>query len=187
MSHFNCFCNSQFINFHLQAVVDSVFFGSCLTISAHFDIIRTSLHEDIKKFVEKHQVLLELVKDLNKIYKPVIFVQFLTSSVHFCVVGFQLLITTSYIDRTIVGFHIFTTVFEILIFAYCGQLLLDKSLKVADDFYHVDKNIMIICTRALKGCIIKSGFYKVTLIDISAIFSAAYSLLTVLKTLKDKI
>ena len=81
--------------FHLdfQVAVDTLFFGFCLNICAHFNIIRSLTFKDslnYRAFIKYHQEILELCSCLNGIYFPVIFTQFLVSSVLLCVIGFQL-------------------------------------------------------------------------------------------------
>lgn len=82
---------------HFQVAVDTFFFGFCLNICAHFNIIRSLTFENnlnYKGFIKYHQEVLELCSCLNDIYFPVIFTQFLVSSVLLCVIGFQLVMVS---------------------------------------------------------------------------------------------
>ena len=83
----------EMMTFVFQISVDSLFIGFCLNICAHFKIIRSLTFKDnlnYRAFIKYHQEILELCSCLNGIYFPVIFTQFLVSSVLLCVIGFQL-------------------------------------------------------------------------------------------------
>jgi odorant receptor len=165
-----------------QVGVDSLFFGSCLNICAYFNILRKTFYGDKKKFVENHLKILNLVDDLNRLFKPVVFTQFLISSMLLCVIGFQLVMHESFLERTMDAIFGIAIITQLFIYSYGGQLIMDTSASVADDFYEMDKDFVVIIARAQKASIIEAGFYKANLPLFSTIMSSAASLITLLKS-----
>lgn len=162
--------------------MDSLFFGLSLNICAHFDFLRVSFNGDKKKFAQRHKIILELAEDLNKFYQPVVLVQFLISSTLLCVIGFQLVVLESFFKRIICAIFGFGIIIQLFIYSYGGQIIIDKSSAVADDFYQLDRDLIIIIARAQKAQTIKSGFYEANLPTFKSILGAAASLITLLKS-----
>lgn len=157
-----------------------------MNVCANFDIIRESFECDKKKFIKRHQKLLALVSEINQFFQPVVFMQYLTSSIMLCVVGFQLITLESYLDKATVAVLSSAIAFELLIFSYSGQLILDKSTRCAESFYQGDNDSAIVCMLAKKGCLIQAWFYTATLPTMSNILSGASSLIAVLNSLIEK-
>lgn len=159
-----------------------MFFGSCLNICAHFDILRESFDGDKKKFIKKHQQLLALIEKLKKLYEPIILAQFLITSLLLCVLGFQLVMFHTFLKRIVVAFFGLAMVIQLFVYTYGGQLVMDKSVSVADNLYQTDKDLIVIIARSHKASIIKSGFYVASSETLTSILSSAASLITLLKS-----
>jgi odorant receptor len=181
--NFSIFDYFKFFFFILQVGVDSLFFGLCLNICAQFDILRESFDGDKKKFIENHLKLLDLVKELNRFYKPIVFAQYFISSMLLCVIGFQILMHANYLDRVEDLMFGVAIIIQLFIYSYGGQLIVDKSLSVADGFYELEKDFILIIQRAQKQSIIEAGFYKASLPLFTSIMNSAASLITLLKSL----
>lgn len=172
----------------IKVGVDTFFLGSCLIICAHLDNLRESFDGNFgnkKNFVERHQKILELIDDLNRFFQPIVFVQFFSSSMLLCVLGFQLVMLQNFIKWATAAVFGVTIISELFIFAYGGQLILDTSLSVCDHFYESDKDLIILIRRAHKASKVKMGFYEATLPYFCAILGSAGSLITMLKSLAD--
>lgn len=165
--------------------MDSFFLGSCFNICGHFDILRESADGDKKKFIERHQKLLGLIEDLNRLFRPVIFTQFFISSVALCFLGFQLVMVNTFINWATAVFHGLAIIIQLFIYDYGGQLILDKTSAVADHFYQSDKDFVIIIRRAQNASIVKVGFYRATLPEFCDILNTAGSLITMLISFSD--
>jgi 7tm Odorant receptor len=172
-------------HFIMQVPTESLFFGSCLNICAHFDILRESYDGDKKKFVEKHQQLLDLVETLNKLYGPIIFVQFLANSILLCVLGFQLVMSQSVLKKAVAVSFGSAAFIQLFVYTYGGQLVMDKSSCVAEELYQTDKDLIILICRAQKASVIKFGFYQANSKTLTSILSATASLITLLKSFLD--
>jgi odorant receptor len=170
-------------NIFTQVATDAAFIVSCLNICAHFEILQNSFDGDKKKFVDRHQDLLELAKEINDLYRPMIFTQFLTSSMLLCVLGFQLLMLKSFFQRLFVATFTLSIIIQLFVYALGGQLVLEKSKMVADNFYGNDKDFKIIIARAQRGVNVDAGFYQASLPELLSILSSAASLITLLQSL----
>jgi odorant receptor len=166
-----------------QVPIDCLFFGCCLNICAHFDILRESFDGDKKKFIEKHQEILDFIENLNKLYAPIILAQFLVTSMLLCVLGFQIVMSQSVLNQLGVLFFGFAVLIQLFVYTYGGQLVIDKSVSVAEDLYGTDKDLNIIIVRSQKASVMKAGFYKANSNTLTSMLSATGSLITLLQSL----
>lgn len=60
---------------------------------------------------------------------------------------------------------------------------MDKSSSVADDFYEIDRDLIIIIARSRREVKVTAGFYEATLPTFRAILSSTASLITILRSL----
>lgn len=162
--------------------MDSLFFGSCLNVCTHFEILRESFVGDKKKFINRHQMLSEFTENFTKLFKVVIFSQLFCSSMQLCVLGFQLVAIRSFYHRAVVAVFGLAIIIQLFIYCYGCQLILDKTTEVADHLYVLDKDFVIIIARAHKGKKVKAWFYDPSLSTMSAILSSAASLITLLRS-----
>jgi 7tm Odorant receptor len=99
-----------------------------------------------------------------------------------CVLGFQFVVFQSVLKRVVVAIFGAAAFFQLFVYTYGGQLLMDRSTKVAENLYQADKDLIIIIMRAQKSAVIKSGFYHASSETLTSILSAAGSLITLLKS-----
>jgi odorant receptor len=128
---------------------------------------------------------LDVAENINKLYAPIIFGQFLITSLQLCVLGFQFVMFKSIMKKVVAGFYFIAMVIQLFVYTYGGQLVMDRSISVADKLYQTDNDLIIIIARSQKTSIIKSGFYEASSTTFSTILSSAASLITVLKSLMD--
>lgn len=167
---------------NLTQAIDSVFFGCILNICAHFDILRESYNGDKKKWIQDHQAIISLAEELIELFKPLILVQFFISSMALCGMGVQLTLSDSIVKQIIALNFGFAMMIQLFIYCFGGQLILDKSSSVADDFYELDKDFIIIIARGQKALTVKAGIYEATLPNFSVILNSAASLITLMKS-----
>jgi odorant receptor len=144
--------------------------------------LRESFDGDKKKFIKRHQELLDLVETINKLYAPIILAQFLIASMLLCVLGFQIVMFKSILKKVVVAFFGLAMIIQLFVYTYGGQLVMDKSVLVADELYQTDKDLIICITRAHKASVIKSGFYEASSATLTSILSSAGSLITLLQS-----
>lgn len=159
-----------------------MFFCFCLNICTHFNNLRESFDGDKKKFVESHQIILDLTENLNNYFMPVIFIQFVISSVLLCVIGFQVVVAESFVKQIISAIFGMGIIIQLYIYCYGGQIIKENGSSVADKLYHLDKDLVIVIARAQRAQKIKSLFYEANLSTFKTMLSAAASLITLLKS-----
>lgn len=175
---------SLFLILFLKVGVDSFFFNACLNVWAHFDLLKIELNKRL--FIEKHCYLLVLSKKLNKLMKFIIFIQFLMSSLNLCVLGFQFVMLDNIFKRIVTVFFGLAIIIQLFIYAFGGQLIMDKSSTIADDLFDMDKDTLLIIARTQTPIRIKSGFFEANLSTFRNCLSRAGSLITLLQSLVDK-
>lgn len=162
--------------------IDALFLGICLNLGGHLEALRESYDNDKPKFIRRHQKILELAEELKKLIKPIIFIQYLITSIVLCTLGFQLVVVDSFFKRVVTSVFGFAMTIQLFIYSYGGQFIMDKTISVADNFYQNDKDLVLIVARAQRPIIIEAGFYQATLPTFQAIMSSTASLITLLQS-----
>lgn len=112
----------------------------------------------------------------------IVFISYLLGSIQICLAGFRIVMDQSLMLRAIDTSYCMIVTLQLLMYSYCGELIIENSSVVADEFYQLDRDYLIIIARAQKTAIIRSGFYTADLPTFTAILSSAGSLLTLLKS-----
>lgn len=167
---------------NLTQAIDSLFLGCCLNIGAQFDILRESYKGDKKKFVQDHQEIIDLSEDLIELVKPLILVQFFISSMALGGMGVQLTLSESIVKRIIALAFGCAMIIQLFSYCYGGQLIMDKSSSIADHFYELDKDFIIIIARGQNALTVKVGVYEANLPTFSVILNSAASFITLMKS-----
>lgn len=171
------------LRFGFQIGFSSFFIGSCFNLATHFDILRESYNGDKKKFVEKHQELLDLTDELCEIIKPTLFVDYLLASVVLCSLAFQI-VTSVEIAENFSPFALGITVtVQLYINSYAGQEVTDKSSIVASNLFELDKDLVIIVARTKKPKRIGGVFFASDMATFVNIINMTRSLITLLKSI----
>ncbi|CAG9801717.1 unnamed protein product [Chironomus riparius] len=166
-----------------NVVVDTFFFGSCINICAHFEILRNIINEiNVKEFVDYHQKTLELATKLNKIFGIVIFGEYLILSVIFCVIGFQVVISEDLIHSVPMMFHGTAALINLLIYSYGGEIIMDHANKVCEDCYKINKDYLIVMMRTKHEYKVESMMYHASLPTFSLIMGRTMSMITLLES-----
>lgn len=91
----------------------------------------------------------------------------------------------SIIRRGIALSYGLSIIIQLFIYSYGGQLIMDKSLAVADNCYGLGRETVLIINRAQKFSMIEAKFFNVSLPTLRAVLSSAASLITLLKSFLD--
>lgn len=149
-------------------------------IGKHLELLSKSFDGDKKKFVQRHQSIFDVVEDLRQFIKPILFIQFLTCSLKLCVNIFKVL-QSGYLFQQ---FGITAIIFvQLLEYCYAGQFILDRSLKVGEQFNTTDKDFVIIIARTQKQLVVKAGFYSANLAFVTFVLNSTFSMLAVFSNL----
>jgi Zn-dependent protease with chaperone function len=167
--------------FIMQCVNDIFIALIILGLAQGFEILAEDLSDllndqnvkvkDFKLLVDRHNQLIALGKSIQKVFSPALLFMFVVSSIMLCFNGFVILMSTGVLRVTFIISGSFMVVYTFMQF-YCGQKLIDSSVKVADAVYDsnwegikevkVQKCVALIVLRAqnaisLNGC----GFFIV--------------------------
>lgn len=89
---------------------DTLCYGCVVYLSGHFRVIQsqvlairhenastTKISKELAQLIRYHMRIIDLCDDLNTIFSPVVFTQFLFASVQLCVVAFQMTLVYVYV------------------------------------------------------------------------------------------
>lgn len=161
----------------------SIFSCFCLNISAHFEILRGIINDaETKDFLVYHQKILDISKKLIKLYKPIIFTEFVIMAIVLCFTGLQILMMNDF--GKIVGalLHAGAAFADVAIYSYGAQKVLDSSLAVCDEVYKADKNYILIILITQKELKFDAGLFHASLHTLTVILSRTMSFITLLKS-----
>lgn len=123
---------------------DLLLYGFISLVEIQYDFLCLRIKElitsqqpakELKKIVGHHNEIIDIVKDLEKIFSPSIFANFIGTSILMCTIGFQLVASDNPMD--VIGFCGSLSCFAtqgFLLF-YFGNKLVEGSLKVSDAIY----------------------------------------------------
>lgn len=163
--------------------MDTVFFGFCMNISAHFEILRNLINEiKLEDFVEYHLQITHITKRLNKLFNVIIFTEYVFITLMLCTTGFQIVMCEDSIRIFAAVFHGIACIIDILIYSYGGQMIISSACAVTKDFYEFDKEYILVLMRTKLDVKINSLFYTACLPESSLIMGRTMSLITMLKS-----
>ena len=93
-----------------------------MNISAHFIILRDIILEtELKEFVKYHQKIIGVTKKVSKLYKPIIFTEFVLVTTILCVSGLQIIMSNDFSKFFVALFLNLAAVVDVVIFAFGAQ------------------------------------------------------------------
>jgi len=137
---------------------------------------------NVKEFVDYHQKILDISKQMNKLFSPIIFGEYLVLSVLFCVLALEVVISKNFIDLIPFFFHGIASLMDLMIYSYCGQKVMDSAARVCEDCYEINKDHHIIMLRTKRELKIESMMYHASLPMSSLIMGRTMSLITLMKS-----
>ncbi|XP_076256836.1 odorant receptor 85b-like [Rhynchophorus ferrugineus] len=191
----------------LNSTID-IFFCIMITVGkSQFEILSNKIGETthhienhslteklLKSCIKYHQGLLRYNTLVETTFSDGIFVQFLCSVAVICLTGFQMLI----IEIQSVQFFLLLVyfscmMFQVAIYCWYGQLLMEKSDAVTSACYEIDwhrastknqKMLITIMERVKKPVIMRAfGFFELNLATLMKILKSSYSYFAVLQHL----
>ncbi|XP_070508199.1 odorant receptor 45a-like [Chironomus tepperi] len=175
-------CYNCYLTGFLNLLIDTTFFGICMNICAHFEILKIVINElEVKEFVDYHQKILDLAKYVNKLFSPIIFGEYLVLSVLFSVLALETGISKSFMDLIPILFHGMASLMDLMIYSYGGQNIMDCASEICKECYNVDNNYLIIMLRTKRELKMESLMYHASLPMCSLIMGRNMSLITLMK------
>ncbi|XP_055852579.1 odorant receptor 82a-like [Episyrphus balteatus] len=198
-------CVSIPVVVHLLAI-DGLFVSFTANLCAHFMILQHNIetneftennsiiHMQISSFVKYHIKILEVASKIYEAYKPIIFGQFVMTSLQVCVIVYQI---TTHMDSYVVlitnVLFLLTVLIQLLIYCYGGEIVKLESLNVGTSvqltkWYRLQpkyqKMLCLIMMRSQKAFIMRVGFYDASLASFMLIIKAASSYITLIQSLE---
>ncbi|XP_034487517.1 odorant receptor 82a-like [Drosophila innubila] len=189
------------------SAIDGFFILFAINLRAHFQALQQRIHElnfdlnqeqavqqQITQVVQYHVQLLNLAKQLRITYTPIVFGQFLITSIQVGVIIYQILTHMDSIMSLLVYFSFFSSIMlQLFLYCYGGELIKVESLQVGVAVQLADWNLAtpkqrrslaFIMHRSQREMLIKAGFYEASLANFLAIFRAAMSLIAVIQSVE---
>lgn len=154
-----------------------------LNLAAHLEILRIIIDKsNVKEVVKYHRDIIKLTQKLTKLYKPIIFTEYVVVVTIFCGTGVQMLLYNDIGKILSAMLHATAALVDIAVFAYGGQKVIDASLAVGDDVYKIDKDLILVIKMSQKALKFDTGFFDSSLHTLSIILSRSMSFITLVKS-----
>ncbi|XP_051863953.1 odorant receptor 82a [Drosophila albomicans] len=186
------------------SAVDGLFISFAFNLRAHFQALQQRIqqltfdqsaeadHEQMIHVVQYHVKLLDLSKQLRITYMPIVFGQFLITSIQVGVIIYQILTHMDNAMALIRFFSFFGSIMlQLFLYCYGGELIKNESLQVGVAVQLADwhlatpkqrRSLAFIMHCSQRGMLIKAGFYEASLANFLAIFRAAMSFIAVIQS-----
>lgn len=168
----------------LQSSTSGLFCSYTLNLSSHFQILQEIANDtEFEDFIIYHRKVIELTKKLSKIYRPIIFVEYSSIAISLCFTGFQILMLNDFVQIILATTNSLASLFDVFIYAYGAQKILDSASGVFDCFEKNDKRYLMSIMVSQKKLIFDTGIFSSSLMTLSAMLSRASSIITLLKSM----
>nr|CAD7263208.1 unnamed protein product [Timema shepardi] len=146
--------------------------------------------------VRYHQSLLMHVEELRDLFNPILFTQYLVTSVNLCLVGYELSKMDGINLKVVTtGGHLCCVLLRLGLFCFYGTELTFQSTQMSDSIYSsewyscsgsVKKNVQIVLMRAQSPVVLTAGRFGVlSLQTFTKLVQTAYSYFAVLRSLTE--
>lgn len=129
-----------------------------------------------------HRQILNLNRRLNKLFKSIIFTEFIIAGFVLCVTGFQVIIAKNFYQVLTALMHGVAGLIDVTIYSYGGQKVLDSALTVSKKAYKIDKRLLLIIMMSQKEQKFDTGLFDASLRTLSIMLSRTMSFITLLKS-----
>lgn len=169
--------------YFFQRAIGLVFFHSCLCIAAHLEVIHEIAEDQEIKFIVKHHLkIVKLIQRLNGIFWIVVLTQFIVMALVLCVTGVQIIISDDFSKIMAAIFHTFASCFDVALFAYAAQRVIDSGLVAFNRLYKLNKDYIPLIAMSQKSLEFKTGFFSASMETLSALLSRTISFIAVMKS-----
>ncbi|KAK9295703.1 hypothetical protein QLX08_010045 [Tetragonisca angustula] len=169
--------------------VDCTFMTIILHVTGQFKLIKTWINKigneinrepvhldkfeiDLFKCIRHHQRIIHVVKDINNLLTPILFMQLLTSGIEICLSGYAMLDNgAAVIDIMKFTTHFISMAVELLLWCWPGEILVHESEEVGQVIYFnvpwynlppiYRRHLCFVIVRAQQYCSITALTFKV--------------------------
>ncbi|XP_013102265.1 odorant receptor 82a [Stomoxys calcitrans] len=186
--------------------IDGLFLSFTINLVAHLKILQhyiktntfkksdQELQSDVSFYVRYHNIILDLYKEIRDVYAPIVFGQFLMTSLQVCVIVYQMVThINTYLVFVINSTFLCSILLQLFIYCYGGEILKVESLMVGisvqlSNWYNLKpthrRMLCLLMQRSQREAIIKAGFYEASLANFMAILRAALSYITLIQSIE---
>ncbi|XP_075147918.1 odorant receptor 82a [Haematobia irritans] len=188
------------------AAIDGLFLSFTINLVAHLKSLQhfiqnntyeksdKELQSDLSLYVRYHNVILDLYQEVRNIYSPIVFGQFLITSLQVCVIIYQMVThMNTFLVLVINSTFLCSILLQLFIYCYGGEILKVESLMVGiavqlSKWYNLKPShrrmLCLLMLRSQREAIIKAGFYEASLANFMAILKAALSYITLIQSIE---
>ncbi|XP_011181975.2 odorant receptor 82a [Zeugodacus cucurbitae] len=186
--------------------VDGLFVSFTTNLRGHFQALQyfietntydksdALIQQELRIYVHYHVRLLELSQSVQRIFKPIIFGQFLMTSLQVCVIIYQLVTNMGVIMEMVVYCTFLSSILlQLLIYCYGAEFLKIESSAVGtavqmSQWYNLPPRhrhvLRLMMLRSQREIIISAGFYEASLANFMSILKAAMSYITFIQSIE---
>ncbi|XP_054725222.1 odorant receptor 82a [Anastrepha obliqua] len=186
--------------------VDGIFVSFTNNLRSHFQALQyfietntfdksdALLQQELRVYVQYHTRLLALSENVQRIFKPIIFGQFLMTSLQVCVIIYQLVTHMGvFMDMVVYCTFLSSILLQLLIYCYGAEFLKIESSAVGtavqmSQWYNLPPRhrhvLRLILLRSQREIIIRAGFYEASLANFMSILKAAMSYITFIQSIE---
>jgi sensor histidine kinase YesM len=145
--------------------------------------LREQVHEVEKiDFIERHQQTLALSHELNEIFRPIIFIEFLAVSFVLGGIGVTFAMSRNFIEHLMLLIYGSVMMVQLFIYCYGGQYLKERALSVCDEVYKLDRDYKLIIMRIQKGVKIEAPFFRATMEQFASVMNTTWALISIIRS-----
>uniref|UniRef100_A0A1I8M981 Odorant receptor n=1 Tax=Musca domestica TaxID=7370 RepID=A0A1I8M981_MUSDO len=162
--------------------------------SKSFEQNDEDVHKQISFYIRYHNLILHLYQEVRQIYSPIVFGQFLITSLQVCVIVYQMVThINTFLVFVINCTFLLSILLQLFIYSYGGEILKNESLMVGvsvqlSNWYNLKprhrRMLWLLMLRSQRGAIIRGGFYEASLANFMTILKAALSYITLIQSIE---
>ncbi|XP_078051326.1 uncharacterized protein LOC144477476 isoform X2 [Augochlora pura] len=160
------------------------------------DCTADNCYNKFKECIRQHQGLLAYYKEVDRVFAIIVFVEILLFSIMLCLDGYLMFLEASPYRRMVFSIHISGSIFQLLMFTYSCDCVLQESTQVADAIFSIEwpllpmndsgkmlrSDMLLVLMRSREPCCLTAGgFFTVSLETYTKVLSTAVSYFTLLR------
>ncbi|XP_045484839.1 putative odorant receptor 92a isoform X2 [Pieris rapae] len=178
---------------------DALLYAFCLYLRMHFEILSidferlTDSKEDLRELVLRHQELIELVNEVQKIYSTSMLFNIIISSFTICFCGFNITVIKDVGTSFAFLNFLLMSLYQIFMLCFFGDIISVSSTRIGDAIYKskwyeakpaFKRSLFIIIMRSQKPCTLTAAkFATMNLRAFTTILSRSWSYFALLRTM----
>ncbi|XP_022115688.2 putative odorant receptor 92a isoform X1 [Pieris rapae] len=178
---------------------DALLYAFCLYLRMHFEILSidferlTDSKEDLRELVLRHQELIELVNEVQKIYSTSMLFNIIISSFTICFCGFNITVIKDVGTSFAFLNFLLMSLYQIFMLCFFGDIISVSSTRIGDAIYKskwyeakpaFKRSLFIIIMRSRKPCVLSAAkFATLNLTAFTKILSRSWSYFALLRTM----